>query len=115
MMIAVGAGASALPMIFGIGGPAAIAAGVALTAIGAGLSALGGNVGSSGASGGGGGGGSSSGRVSAPTAGALPPAVSNSQTYVQNSSVSFGWVGDPEAAASMMQSVNQSNQRLGYT
>jgi len=115
MMIAVGAGASALPMIFGIGGPAAIAAGVALTAIGAGLSALGGNVGSSGASGGVGGGGSSSGRVSAPTAGALPPAVSNSQTYVQNSSVSFGWVGDPEAAASMMQSVNQSNQRLGYT
>jgi hypothetical protein len=37
MMILAGAGATALPMLFGFGGPAAVAAGIGLVAVGAGL------------------------------------------------------------------------------
>jgi hypothetical protein len=37
MMILAGAGATALPMLFGFGGPAAVAAGIGLVAVGTGL------------------------------------------------------------------------------
>jgi len=112
IMIAVGAGASALPMIFGIGGPAAIAAGAALTAIGAGLSAVSSKIGAGGS---GGGTSSAGGRVSAPAStGTLPAATTNSETYVSTTNVNFGWVSDPEAAGAVMSGVDRRNQRLGY-
>ena len=112
IMIAVGAGASALPMIFGFGGPAAIAAGAVLTAIGAGLSAVSSKIGAGGS---GGGTSSAGGRVSAPAStGTLPAATTNSETYVSTTNVNFGWVSDPEAAGAVMSGVDRRNQRLGY-
>lgn len=44
LMILVGTGASALPMIFGLGGPAAVGAGIGLVALGAGLGAAAGAI-----------------------------------------------------------------------